>query len=159
MIDVAGDFGMKVYYGDGTRIDLLRQAGAADAELLLFCHDGDRMDTEMLEGIHHAFPNATIFVRAYDRRSVMKMKGAPIAGAVREMLESAIVMGRRAMEAVGVDEMEINKTEAEYRRRDTDRLAIQKETGDIRAARDHMFNQDSAAAAAAADADAEAGAA
>jgi glutathione-regulated potassium-efflux system protein KefB len=68
MIQTAGDFGMKVYYGDGTRLDLLRQAGAADAELLLFCQDGDGMDTEMLEAIHHAFPKATIYVRAYDRR-------------------------------------------------------------------------------------------
>src|SRR3954471_12172992 len=87
IIDTAGSFGMKVYYGDGTRTDLLRQAGAADAELILFCQDGDGLDTEILEGIHHAFPNASIFVRAYDRRSVMKMKGAPIAGVVREMLE------------------------------------------------------------------------
>ncbi|MEI9928840.1 MAG: cation:proton antiporter [Sphingomonas sp.] len=153
MIQTAGDFGMKVYYGDGTRVDLLRQAGAADAELLLFCQDGDGMDTEMLEGIHHAFPRATIFVRAYDRRSVMKMKGAPIAGAVREMLESAIVMGRSAMEAVGVDEMEINKTEAEYRKRDTARLQIQKETGDLYAARDRMFSQEPRVATADADAD------
>ena len=154
MIETAGDFGMKVYYGDGTRTDLLRQAGAADAELLLFCQDGNQMDTEMLEGIHHAFPNATIFVRAYDRRSIIKMKGAPIAGAVRELLESAVVMGRRAMEAVGVDKQEIDKTEAEYRKRDVARLQIQKETGDIRAGRDGMFSQEAAAAEAEAEAEA-----
>jgi glutathione-regulated potassium-efflux system protein KefB len=148
IIQLSGDFGMKVYYGDGTRIDILRQAGAADAELLLFCQDGDKMDTEMLEAVHHAFPKATIFVRAYDRRSVMKMKGAPIAGAVREMLESAIVMARRAMDAVGVDGAEIDRTEAEYRRRDTARLAMQKESGDIYAGRDGMFNQAAQAAAA-----------
>jgi CPA2 family monovalent cation:H+ antiporter-2/glutathione-regulated potassium-efflux system protein KefB len=154
MIETAGDFGMKVYYGDGTRHDLLRLAGAADAELLLFCQDGDGMDTEMLESVHHAFPNATIFVRAFDRRSVMKMKGAPIAGAVRELLESAVVMARRAMEAVGVDGQEIDKTEAEYRRRDAARLEVQKESGDIYAGRDGMFSQ--AAQAAAAEADIEA---
>ncbi len=151
MIETAGTFGMKVYYGDGTRTDILRQAGAADAELLLFCQDGDGLDTEALEGIHHAFPKATIFVRAYDRRSVMKMKGAPIAGAVREMLESAIVMARRAMDAVGVDAAEIEKTEAEYRRRDYERLKLQRETGDIYAARDSMFSQAGQAAAAEAD--------
>ena len=43
MIDIAGEFGAKVYYGDGTRMDLLRQAGAADAELILFCMDGDQL--------------------------------------------------------------------------------------------------------------------
>jgi CPA2 family monovalent cation:H+ antiporter-2/glutathione-regulated potassium-efflux system protein KefB len=147
---------MKVYYGDGTRTDLLRQAGAADAELLLFCQDGDQMDTDMLEGIHHAFPKATIFVRAYDRRSVMKMKGAPIAGSVREVLESAVVMGRRAMEAVGVDRQEIDKSEAEYRKRDTARLKLQKESGDLKAGRDGMFSQEAQAAEAEAEAEAEA---
>ena len=45
MIETAGSFGMKVYYGDGTRTDILRQAGAADAELLMFCQDGDGLDT------------------------------------------------------------------------------------------------------------------
>jgi CPA2 family monovalent cation:H+ antiporter-2/glutathione-regulated potassium-efflux system protein KefB len=151
MIETAGSFGMKVYYGDGTRTDILRQAGAADAELLLFCQDGDGLDTEALEGIHHSFPKATIFVRAYDRRSVMKMKGAPIAGAVRELLESAIVMARRAMAAVGVTEQEIDKTEAEYRRRDYERLKLQRETGDIRAGIDGMLTHASQAAAAEAD--------
>jgi CPA2 family monovalent cation:H+ antiporter-2/glutathione-regulated potassium-efflux system protein KefB len=142
MIETAGDFGMKVYYGDGTRTDILRQAGAADAELLLFCQDGDKLDTEAIEAIHHTFPKATIFVRAYDRRSVIKMKGAPVAGVVREMLESAIVMARRAMEAVGVDGPEIDKTESEYRRRDSARLRAQEDTGDLYAARDRIFRQE-----------------
>jgi glutathione-regulated potassium-efflux system protein KefB len=151
MIETAGSFGMKVYYGDGTRLDILRQAGADDAELLLLCQDGDTMDTEALESIHHAFPKATIFVRAYDRRSVMKMKGAPVAGVVREMLESAVVMARLAMEAVGVDGAEIDKTETEYRKRDAARLQIQKDTGDLYAARERMFSQAAQAAAAEAD--------
>ena len=155
MIETAGSFGMKVYYGDGTRTDLLRQAGAADAELILFCQDGDGLDTEILEGIHHAFPNASIFVRAYDRRSVMKMKGAPVAGIVREMLESAVRMAREAMEAVGVDQQEIDKTEAEYRKRDSARLKEQKESGDLRAGVTRMFSQENQARAAA-KADAEA---
>ena len=147
MIQTAGDFGMKVYYGDGMRIDLLRQAGAAEAELILFCHDGDKVDTEFLEAVHHAFPRASIFVRAYDRRSVMKMKGAPVAGIVRELLESAIEMARLAMQAVGVDEAEIERTEAEYRRRDVQRLQIQNETGDVRAGREGIFTQVGQAAA------------
>lgn len=151
MIETASKFGMKVYYGDGTRLDILRQAGAGDAELLLFCQDGDGLDTEALEGIHHAFPDATIFVRAYDRRSIMKMRGAPIAGAVREVLESAVKMARRAMEAVGIDGQEIDKTEAEYRKRDLERLTVQRETGDLYALRDRMFSQEGMAAAAKAD--------
>jgi CPA2 family monovalent cation:H+ antiporter-2/glutathione-regulated potassium-efflux system protein KefB len=51
------------------------------------------------------------------------------------------------MEAVGVDHMEIEKTEAEYRRRDSARLKIQRDTGDLRAARETMFSTEALAAA------------
>lgn len=142
MIDVAGTFGMKVYYGDGTRLDLLRQAGAADAELILFCQDGDTLDAAMLNAVAQAFPGAQLFARAYDRRSVMRMNGAPMTGIVREVMESAIAMARKALSAVGVDQGEIEKTEAAYRDRDVERLKAQKETGDIRAGRELMFSQD-----------------
>ncbi|HEV2817584.1 MAG TPA: cation:proton antiporter [Allosphingosinicella sp.] len=139
MIDVAGSFGAKVYYGDGTRVDLLRQAGAAEAELILFCIDGDQLDAELLEGIHESFPRATLFVRAYDRRALLKLKGAPVAGAVREVLESAVKMARMAMESVGVDLEEIDRTENLYRARDRERLRAQLATGDLRAQIDRII--------------------
>lgn len=138
MIDVANSYGAKVYYGDGTRVELLRQAGAGEAQLLLFCLDGTALDTEALGGIHEAFPHATIFVRAYDRRHMIAMRGAPIEGAVREVMESAIVMARQAMESVGVDAPEIAKSEAEYRKRDLTRLNLQGEAGDLHAGREML---------------------
>ena len=139
MIDIAGQFGAKVYYGDGTRLDLLRQAGAREAELILFCIDGDQVSAELVEAVHEAFPDAAIFVRAYDRRALLKLKGGSAAGVVREVLESAIVMARRAMDAVGVDAQEIDRTEDLYRHRDRERLRIQYEAGDIRAAREAII--------------------
>ena len=139
MIDIAGQFGAKVYYGDGTRIDMLRQAGAADAELILFCNDGDGIDADLVGAVHKAFPNAAIFVRAYDRRALLKLKGTAVAGVVREVIESAVHMARGAMAAVGVDGAEIDRTEDLYRRRDRERLKIQHEAGDIRAAREAII--------------------
>ena len=61
-IDLARDFGSPVYFGDGTRIDMLRQAGAGEAQLLLFCHD-QPVSRELLDAVHHAFPQARL-VRA-----------------------------------------------------------------------------------------------
>jgi monovalent cation:proton antiporter-2 (CPA2) family protein len=139
MIDVAGSFGAKVYYGDGTRMDLLRQAGAADAELILFCMDGDQIEPEFVEGVHEAFPNAAIFVRAFDRRALLKLRDAPVAGAVREVLDSAVRMARMAMEKVGVEREQIDRTEDLYRARDRERLKAQLETGDLRAFIDRMI--------------------
>ena len=139
MIDVAGDFGAKVYYGDGTRIDMLRQAGAAEAELILFCIDGDQLDAELMDAVHEAFPTAAIFVRAYDRRALLKLKRAPLNGVVREVMESAVKMARLAMEAVGVDPQEIKATEDRYRANDRERLRLQHEAGDLKAARSIMI--------------------
>jgi glutathione-regulated potassium-efflux system protein KefB len=141
MIDVAGDFGAKVYYGDGTRLDLLRQAGAADAELILFCIDGDQIDADLVEAVHGAFPNARIFARVFDRRAVLKLKKSPIDGVVREVMESAAMMARDAMRSLGVEEGQIVEAETKYRAVDSERLAKQHETGDLRAARDIIITQ------------------
>ena len=141
MIDAAGDFGAKVYYGDGTRVDMLRQAGAADAELILFCIDGDQIEPELIEGVHAAFPNAAIFVRAFDRRVLLKLKKAPLAGVVREVMESAVQMAKQALAEIGVDEEEIARSEDHYRDNDKKRLVAQHEAGDVRAARDIIITR------------------
>jgi CPA2 family monovalent cation:H+ antiporter-2/glutathione-regulated potassium-efflux system protein KefB len=142
MIDVAGSFGAKVYYGDGTRLDLLRQAGAAEAELILFCIDGDQLDAELIESVHEAFPKAAIFARAFDRRALLKLKGAPVAGVVRELLDSAVRMARMALDNVGISEEQIDRTEDLYRKRDNERLSAQLETGDLRAAIGKIITED-----------------
>jgi len=140
-IAVAGDFGMKVYYGDGTRVDLLRRAGADEAHALIFCLDGDQLDETSLKLIAKAFPEASILVRAYDRRHMMRIGAAPIAGAVRDVFESAIALARQSMAALGIDNAEIDQTEIDYRERDAERLKAQSETGDLRAGMDRMFSQ------------------
>jgi glutathione-regulated potassium-efflux system protein KefB len=142
MIDIAGEFGAKVYYGDGTRLDLLRQAGAAEAELIMFCIDGDQITADIVEGVHEAFPHAAIFVRAFDRRAMIALRDAPVNGVVREVLESAIEMARQALDCLGIDQSSIDTTEARYRERDDERLKAQFETGDIRTARETIITQD-----------------
>ena len=139
MIETAGTFGAKVYYGDGTRLDLLRQAGAGSVQLLLFCVDEDQVDTALLHAVREAFPNAATFVRAYDRRSMVKLKDAPMVGAFREVMESAVVMARGALAEVGVDNDEIARTEAAYRARDIERLKAQAVAGDMHAGDAHLI--------------------
>jgi CPA2 family monovalent cation:H+ antiporter-2/glutathione-regulated potassium-efflux system protein KefB len=141
MIDVAGSFGAKVYYGDGTRLDVLRQAGAAEAEMILFCIDGDQLTADFLEGVHKAFPQAALYVRAYDRRAVIALGQAPVRKLVREVLESAVVMARRALEDSGLALEQIDRAEAMYRARDRERLRLQVESGDITTARDRIITE------------------
>jgi glutathione-regulated potassium-efflux system protein KefB len=141
MIDIAGEFGAKVYYGDGTRLDLLRQAGAAEAELILFCIDGEQITPEVIEGVQEAFPKAAIYVRAFDRRTLIKLKNGPAAGVVREVMESAVKMARIALKGLGVSESDIDRAEDRYRTSDRERLRLQVEAGDIRAARAMVAEQ------------------
>jgi glutathione-regulated potassium-efflux system protein KefB len=141
MIDVAGEFGSKVYFGDGTRIDLLRQAGAAEAAAICFCIDGKQVGKELLEAAREAFPDAKIFVRAFDRLTLIDLRDAPHDYAIREVMESAVAMGRAALEALGDSQQDIDEAEDHYRKTDRERLDVQREAGDYRAARDMVIRQ------------------
>ncbi|MES2303173.1 MAG: cation:proton antiporter [Pseudomonadota bacterium] len=146
MIDVAAEFGAKVYFGDGTRIDLLRQAGAEDAEMIFFCIDGDQISPEFVEAVHESFPRAAIYVRAYDRRALIRLKGGPASAVVREVLESAVRMARMALNDAGLSEEAINRAEDMFRARDRERLKLQIEAGDVRVARDRIITRPQAPA-------------
>jgi monovalent cation:proton antiporter-2 (CPA2) family protein len=143
-IERSGGFGTKVYYGDGTRLDLLRSAGAADAKALLFCIDGNSLDARKLEPVLEAFPQAAVFVRVFDRIQLMKLGGADVAGTFREVFESAVLMGREALARFSFTEEEIQRVEAEFRRRDAERLADQSKSGDLHATQHLMFRPDQA---------------
>jgi len=144
MIEAADSFGTKVYYGDGMRLDLLRLAGAETAKAILFCNDNrdGGLDRDAVKRVLEAFPQAAVLVRAFDRVHLMKFDGLDIAFAQREMFESAVKMGRAALEIVGIDVEEIDRVDFEYRLRDCERLERQSETGDLRAGLDRAFSPD-----------------
>lgn len=135
-IDLAGDFGYKVFFGDGTRIDLLRQAGAGEADLILFCMDGDQVDAKFLHAVRAAFPQAGVMVRTFDRRSMLWIKTAPVQFIVREVRESAIAMGRAALGNLGLAADAVNAVEERFRSIDMERLARQHEADDLKAGSD-----------------------
>jgi voltage-gated potassium channel Kch len=141
-IEVSGNFGMKVYYGDGLRIDLLRLAGAGEAKALLFCTDPEKLTPHRLGPILEAFPHAAVFVRTFDRLHLIDLNALDLRFAVREMFESAVAMGREALALFCVDAEEVDRVEEEYRRRDQDRLDIQATSGDLHALKERMFSPD-----------------
>ena len=141
MIETAGEFGTKVYYGDGMRLDLLRTAGAETAKAILFCNDN--RDGEMTRGalkrVLEAFPQASVMARVYDRRHLMTLDGLDLSFAQRELFESAVLMGRKALKAVGVESGEVDRVYSEYRLRDCERLERQSATGDLHAGEERAF--------------------
>ena len=141
-IDRVADFGIKVYYGDGTRIDLLRTAGAETAEAILFCHDDRSFGRDKLEAVLEAFPQAAVMVRVFDRRDAIALDGLEVALVQREVFESAIVMGREALRRLRIADREMERVEREYRSRDSERLQRQSETGDLHAGAERSFGAD-----------------
>jgi glutathione-regulated potassium-efflux system protein KefB len=134
-IDVAEEFGSKVYFGDGTRLDLLRQAGGGEVQLIMFCHD-DVPEPQLIEAVHEAFPQALIYVRGYDRRSVLELAGGPAQFVMREVYESALRMALMGLEQVGASEAEMDRAETRYRDNDRARLQLQLPEGDLYAAQE-----------------------
>ncbi|WP_339693155.1 monovalent cation:proton antiporter-2 (CPA2) family protein [uncultured Parasphingorhabdus sp.] len=144
-IDVHQQFGAKVFYGDGTRVDLLRRAGAHEADAIVFCMDDKEFGPEQARAIVQSFPETKIFVRVYDRRQLIALKGLGIVGMKREMFESAIHLARQTMFAIDLDSSLIEEVDEEFRQRDCDRLEAQmKSGGDMLAGGELRFENNAA---------------
>ena len=142
-IELSEEFGTKVYYGDGLRLDLLRVAGAERAKVIAFCNDneGGELSRSALQAVLEAFPQASVMVRAFDRRHLIELRGLDLVLAERELFESAVVMGKAALRASGIAPHEVGRVEHEYRMRDCERLERQRQTGDIRAGWETSFGE------------------
>lgn len=138
-IELSRIFDTKVYYGDGTRLDLLRRAGADEASVIVFCMDDPSFDAGVAGPIVEAFPQAAIFVRAFDRRQLIALNALELEGVTREVFESAVKMGREVLTALGMPEDEVRETEKDYRENDRARLDRQIAEGSLLAAKGMNF--------------------
>ena len=141
-IELSEEFGTKVYYGDGTRVDLLRTAGAETAEGILFCQNPKELTRDKLQAVFESFPHVAVMARVYDRLQVIEFDGLDLAVCQRELYESAVVMGREALIKLGTPRREAERVEREYRERDLERLEAQTVTGDLHAGFDRSFGED-----------------
>jgi len=140
-IERTAEFGMKVYYGDGRRVDVLRKAGAGEANLIVYCVDGAWLGASTIEPVRQAFPQAAVLARVFDRQHLLKLDGLGLEGTVRELWESSICMGRMALAQLGTEAEEIDRIENEFRRRDEERLGLQAASGDLHSGQDMMFHK------------------
>jgi monovalent cation:proton antiporter-2 (CPA2) family protein len=129
MIQDAAGFGFKVYYGDGTRLDVLRAAGAGEARLVAVCIDNRQAASRIVDLVHAEFPGTRLYVRSYDRRHTLQLIAKGVDFELRETYESALVFGRSTLEALGLDSERAAATEQFVRARDLDRLAVQQAEG------------------------------
>ncbi|MGS5085673.1 monovalent cation:proton antiporter-2 (CPA2) family protein [Hydrogenophaga sp. A37] len=125
MIRDAQAYGFKVYYGDGSREDVLHAAGAHTASAILVCLDDKAAATRIAEIAKEVCPQARVLVRAFDREHAVALAKAGADCFVRETFESAMVMGRQAVLATGASEEEADELMERVRRRDAERFDLE----------------------------------
>lgn len=130
MIRAAETFGFKVWFGDGTRLDILKAAGADTARAVLIATDNKETTTRIARLVRHEFPNAVVLARAWDRAHALELIKEGVDHQMREVFHSALALGGEALEVLGVDPDDIGAIQEGILRRDAERLALQM-TGDI----------------------------
>ncbi|HYF61528.1 MAG TPA: monovalent cation:proton antiporter-2 (CPA2) family protein [Herpetosiphonaceae bacterium] len=100
-VDVLRKLGLKVYYGDASRHDLLHTAGAARARLLVLALDTPEKTLELVHTARRHFPNLTIMARAFDWADAHGLLNAGVDYVYRESLDASLRMGTDALRMLG----------------------------------------------------------
>lgn len=95
-------FGVKVFFGDATRADLLHAAGVHEARLLVVAIDQRDAATELVRHVKHEHPHLPIVARAVDRHHVYELYAAGANHIIRDTFDSAVRAGRSAYEELGM---------------------------------------------------------
>jgi monovalent cation:H+ antiporter-2, CPA2 family len=136
----AASFGFRIYFGDGTRRDVLRASGIESAKIVIVCTQKRETTNRIIELIRSEFPTVRLFVRSYDRIHSLYLREQGVDYELRETLESGLLFGRRTLEALGMSEAAAAEIGEDIRRRDEERLEIQAVQG-LGAGREMLFNQ------------------
>jgi len=102
-VDVVRRFGTKVYFGDPTRLDMLRAAGAETAKLLVVALDNPPDVLRTVEVVKRNFPKLAILARARNRWYAHLLMDRQVDGLVRETFHSSLELARQALTLLGID--------------------------------------------------------
>ncbi len=108
-------FGYRAFYGDATRLDLLRTAGAAQARLLVVAVDDVEQSLEIVRLCKAHFPALQLVVRARNVQHFYELRNLGVTAIQRETFESAMLSAQDALLALGESEMEAQATTERFR--------------------------------------------
>jgi glutathione-regulated potassium-efflux system ancillary protein KefC/glutathione-regulated potassium-efflux system protein KefB len=117
-IELLRRFGRPVHYGDATRLDLLRAAGAERAKMLIVAIDDAEKTTQLVETAREAFPDLIIIARAFDRRHAYDLLANGADVVERETFEAALSLGVKALKKLGFRAHRAWRAGAFFRRHD-----------------------------------------
>ena len=111
-------FGVKANYGDGSRLDLLKAAGAEEARILVIAIDDQDKAVEVAEAARRHFPHLKILARAYDRRHAYELMKQQVDGLERETFEGGVTLGVQALRLLGMRSHQASRAGRLFRRHD-----------------------------------------
>lgn len=114
-IDLLRRFGFRVYYGDATRLDLLEAAGADRARVLVNAIDDPTASLALVDAVRERFPTLPIIARARDVNHYYELRSRGVNVVERETFESALRIGRKTLEALGVKPYEARERADRFR--------------------------------------------
>ncbi|MDB6129749.1 MAG: potassium transporter [Verrucomicrobiales bacterium] len=103
-VDALLRFGLKSFYGDASRLDLLRAAGADKARLFIVAIDDDAKANEIIQIVKQNFPHLRILARAVSRQHAYEILRLEVPDFFRDTLGSALDLGTVALSSLGMDE-------------------------------------------------------
>jgi CPA2 family monovalent cation:H+ antiporter-2 len=136
----AGKFGFRIYFGDGTRKDVLEASGIRRAKVVAVTTSNKEVTDKIVELIQSEYPDTKLYVRSYDRTHTLQLRARGVDYELRETFESGLLFGQRTLEALGMDEDTASAIREDVRRRDEERLALQAAEG-IQAGRDRWHTK------------------
>ncbi|HET8574029.1 MAG TPA: monovalent cation:proton antiporter-2 (CPA2) family protein [Edaphocola sp.] len=103
-VETLRKIGVKAYYGDALRIDLLKSAGAENTALIVVALNGKAQKLRLVRTIQKHFPQAHIIARAHDQKDAYELMDAGVLHIYRETLDTSLRAGEEALTLLGVSE-------------------------------------------------------
>lgn len=116
--------GFKVYFGDGTRVDLLESAGAEEAKILVSAIDSTEHSKRIIKICQEHFPNLEVLLRARNRFDAYELMEMGIRNIYREHLDTSIRMGVDVLTKLGFRAYTVNRLAHQFREYDEEALRV-----------------------------------
>jgi glutathione-regulated potassium-efflux system ancillary protein KefC len=117
-IQVLRKFGFKVFYGDASRHDLLRAAGASGAKVIILALDDKEKITSIAGHIRAEYPHLKIFARAFDIGHSFELRDLMVEGQRRETYDSSLELGTMALQELGFNRYQSHRLARSFRHHD-----------------------------------------
>lgn len=124
-VDFVRKFGNQVFYGDATRVDLLRLAGAAEAKIIVVALENIADSLKVVETVRRHFPHLKVIASAVTRRHAHLLMGLGIEHIVRETFHSSLVLTEKVLAAMGEKPAAVRRLLETFREHDETNLRKQ----------------------------------